>query len=152
MPEGGNIAAELAEDHEHIQSLLTEALALSPGDGGRRSVINEASVWLLRHSTAEERYLYPAIREHLPDGARLARDQERDQAHVAALVEAVAGRDEQDEVFEDLLHQLFIAVGEHIATQDTTLFPLLLDACPPDQADDLARLVQSVRRGGLRRV
>jgi hypothetical protein len=147
MPDGGNIAMELAEDHAYIQGLLTQAMGLSPGDSGRRGVINEASVWLLRHTSAEERFLYPAIREHLPEGDGLALEQELERVRIVGLIEGVAERENQDEVFEELLQQLFVAVGVHITALDTTLLPMLLDTCLPEEAEDLGSRIRSVKRG-----
>lgn len=151
MPDGGNVALELAEDHAYIHGLLAQALRLSPGDAGRRRVINEASVWLLRHTAAEERFLDPAIREHLPEGDGLALEQELERIRIADLIEKVAERDDQDETFENLLQQLFLAVGEHISAQDTTLLPMLIDACPPEAIEKLGEQIRSVKRGARTR-
>src|SRR4051812_79810 len=67
-----SIVDALQSDHRAIAELLEETVsepdAEDAGAAREQLVMN-----LVRHFVAEEQYLYPALREELPEGAALAR-------------------------------------------------------------------------------
>ncbi|GAA4586674.1 hypothetical protein GCM10023107_03380 [Actinoplanes octamycinicus] len=81
---------------------------------------------LSRHLSAEEQYLYPAIREAVPDGDRIA---DRELAEDRALLELMRDDTARDELTR--------AIHRHVEADETELFPLLEQMVP---ADDMIRL------------
>ncbi|BCJ40404.1 hemerythrin [Actinoplanes ianthinogenes] len=80
---------------------------------------------LSRHLSAEEQYLYPAIREAVPDGDRIA-DRELAEDHALLLL-----------MKEDRRDELAAAIHRHVEADTTELLPLLEQMVP---ADDMIRL------------
>lgn len=71
---GRSVVAVLSEEHLKLQALSTElASASSTPDH-----VDVLTAWVSRHLSAEQRYLYPVVRELLPEGERLI-EQELDQ-------------------------------------------------------------------------
>ncbi|MET8147110.1 hemerythrin domain-containing protein [Actinoplanes sp. NPDC049668] len=61
----------LVHDHREVEELFDKFEATA--DPERRQDISEAAITeLVRHSVAEEQYLYPAARKALPDGDEIA--------------------------------------------------------------------------------
>lgn len=77
MGHGGNVIDELTTDHREVEELFGKIEALPPGHKDRKLYADQATIELVRHSVAEEAYLYPAVREHVPGGGALA-DKELD--------------------------------------------------------------------------
>ncbi|WIM93832.1 hemerythrin domain-containing protein [Actinoplanes oblitus] len=121
-PVGGTISGRsvvdvLNEQHRQI-------LDLTSGDVSD-STHSVLIATLSRHLSAEEQYLYPAIREAVPDGDRIA-DRELAEDHTLLTLMKEGRRDE-----------LIAAIHRHVEADTTELFPLLEQMVP---ADDMIRL------------
>jgi hypothetical protein len=67
-------AVELAREHDEIDRLATLISTLGTG-AARRAVVLELCNRYAVHAQVEARYLMPAVRRHLPEGARIAADE-----------------------------------------------------------------------------
>lgn len=128
----------LVRDHRVVETLFAELETGEGGPGHRHDVVEVVVAELVRHAVAEELYLYPAVREHLPDGDQLADHELRHHAEVERTLETLddAGA----------LATLMTAVRAHVAEQERDLFPRLRQVCPPDRLADLGRRVEAAKR------
>ncbi|MEU6219352.1 hemerythrin domain-containing protein [Streptomyces sp. NPDC047022] len=142
MGHGGNVIDELTTDHREVEEFFGRLRALPVGHKDRRTVLDELTIELVRHSVAEEMYLYPAAREHLPDGDALADREIQDHAEVERLLKALESCDADHPEFEVLVRKLIIDVTEHVAEEEQQLFPGLAQVCAPEE---LKRLGDQIR-------
>ncbi|MCW2677977.1 MAG: uncharacterized protein JWR70_3017, partial [Modestobacter sp.] len=56
----------LTTDHHEVLDLVGRIPSADPAQ--RRDMADTVIAELMRHSVAEEMYVYPAMRDHLPDG------------------------------------------------------------------------------------
>jgi hemerythrin superfamily protein len=63
---GTDVVDELTRDHREVTALLDELLETNDPET-RRDMVDAAATELVRHSVAEEMYVYPAMRDHLPE-------------------------------------------------------------------------------------
>lgn len=84
VPPGRSIISVLTDEHLELEALSAELLQATPPRKDLASVVTAA---VTRHLSAEEQYLYPAVRALLPDGDRIA-DEEID--HDTALLRQLA--------------------------------------------------------------
>ncbi|GAA2708386.1 hemerythrin domain-containing protein [Actinoplanes palleronii] len=118
---GRSVVDVLSEQHRELISLGARALA---DDSAKvRSVLIAT---LSRHLSAEEQYLYPAVRTAVPDGDRIA---DRELAEDRELLTLM-----QD---ENRLAEIVAAVERHVEADAGELFPLLEQMVP---AEDMIRL------------
>ncbi|GAA2632513.1 hypothetical protein GCM10010307_25920 [Streptomyces vastus] len=68
MAHEGNVITELVTDHREVEGIFGRIEALPPGDKDRKVYADQATMELVRHSVAEEEYLYPAVRQYFPMG------------------------------------------------------------------------------------
>ena len=66
---GLDVVDVLTTDHDEATALLAE-ISATPDAETRRDLADTLIAELVRHSVAEEMYVYPAMRKHLPDGKR----------------------------------------------------------------------------------
>lgn len=62
-----DVVAVLTTDHHEVLDLLQQIKASTDGEQ-RRDLADTVISELVRHSVAEEMYVYPAMRKHLSDG------------------------------------------------------------------------------------
>ncbi|GAA1405521.1 hypothetical protein GCM10009639_52560 [Kitasatospora putterlickiae] len=120
MGHGGSVIEELMADHREVAELFDGLQALPPGDDRRRQIVDEFTIELVRHSVAEEQYLYPAVREHVPGGATPADKEIADHAAVERLLKELEGMAAADGRFA-LAERVVAEVTEHIADEEDNL-------------------------------
>src|SRR3954454_9842056 len=65
-----DVIDELITDHQEALQLLDRIASISDVDE-RRNLADIVISEIVRHSVSEEMYVYPAMREHLPDGEQV---------------------------------------------------------------------------------
>ncbi|MGW0553936.1 hemerythrin domain-containing protein [Streptomyces sp. NPDC002926] len=146
MAHGGDVINELTTDHREVDDLFDRIERAEPGSPERRNLTDRLTIELVRHSVAEEEYLYPAVRRHLRDGNTLADKEIADHGRVEELLKDLEGRDAADPEFNYLLAQLRTEVEAHVRDEETHLFVQLQAACAPGELERLGDEVRSAKR------
>ncbi|WP_042369430.1 hemerythrin domain-containing protein [Streptacidiphilus neutrinimicus] len=145
MGHGGNVIVELTTDHREVESMFEQIQALPAGHPERRAIADRFTVELVRHSVAEEMYLYPAVRTYLPDGDALADRELEEHAHAEELLKVLEGVEVTDRRFDETLALLIAEVKAHLADEEAHLFPALADTCSPGKLDTLGDQVRKAK-------
>ena len=145
MDHGGNVIEELAADHRDILELLERLQAATAAAHVRDSLLARVTAELTGHTSAEEQYIYPTVREFVPDGAALADQELADHARIEALLRKLEHAPDRGGEFDELLGQLIAEVGAHMSDEEERLFPALARACSPDALDELGRTVRTAK-------
>lgn len=135
----------LAHDHEQVKQMLTEfekgptAATGASGDhlALRKKMAEELIIEESKHEAVEEMYFWPAVREHVPSGDELADkaiSQEQEGKEVLAKLDKL---DASDAEFEKLLSEFIKAGREHIAFEETQVWPALRAALSDQQSTEL---------------
>jgi hemerythrin superfamily protein len=136
----------LVTDHRTVESLFAE-LEAGTGDPEHRKRLSDVAIAeLVRHSVAEEMYLYPAARKALPDGERVSEHEIREHAEAEVLMNRIDGMDATDPEFEPTVAELIRAIRHHIRAEEADLFPRMRQACSPDDLAQLGRRAEAVKK------
>lgn len=146
MGHGGDVTQELTTDHREVDELFEQIRAVPSGDAERKKLVDQATIELVRHSVAEEMYLYPAVREHVPDGAALADKELTDHNEVEQMLKDLEQREADAPDFDELLGKLMSDVTEHVRDEEERLFPQLRAACPQEKLDELGDKVRKAKK------
>ncbi|BCL27976.1 hemerythrin domain-containing protein [Streptomyces aurantiacus] len=146
MGHGGNVISELTTDHREVDELFAQIEALPADDQDRRRLADQLTMELIRHSVAEEAYLYPTVRRYVDDGDDLADKELADHAEVERLLKELEGCEPGDGRFESLVTQLKASVTTHVADEEGHLFPALADVCSPEALEKLGEKVRSAKK------
>jgi hypothetical protein len=143
----------LTRDHDRVTALLKQLKAL-PGvtEGGseaerlrRQSLVDLIARTLASHEPAEQRHLWPAVREVLADGDRLADqalEQETEGTRTLADLQRTSPHSEE---FDDLVQRLEERLRRHVAFEDA-VFARLRQTLSQDDREQLgARIVETWR-------
>jgi hemerythrin superfamily protein len=145
MGHGGNIIEELKADHREVEAMFNTINAMPMGDPRRREIADEFTIELVRHSVAEEMYLYPAVREHVTGGGPVADKEIEDHSKVEELLKQLEGMEANRSEFDTLVTRIITEVTGHVADEENRLFPALAAACTPQQLNELGDKVRSAK-------
>jgi hemerythrin superfamily protein len=136
-----NLISVITEDHREVEAVFQE---LESGEGTpehRRDLADHVIAELVRHSVAEEEYMYPAAREALEGGDELADHELEEHAEAEKLMKQLDGLDPTDPRFDELLGTLMAEIRHHIEEEESDLLPKLEAACSEEQLRDLGEKV-----------
>lgn len=145
----------LSADHADVKGMLT-VLRDSPGHDNENDAIQaarqEVAVYLVmdssRHEAAEEQFFWPVVRDRVSDGNALADkaiSQEQRTKGILARLDKLNSRDEE---FDRLLAEYIPAARQHIAFEETQVWPSLRQALTPAEAQDLGEKIQAAEDKG----
>lgn len=143
-----DVIAILTHDHREVQALFNELDRTRDGADPeqRKNLVDRATIELVRHATAEEQFLYPAVRLNVDGGAELADRELRDHAQVERSLKELEGMQPGEEPFEPTLQHLIALVNEHIADEEQVLFPGLRAVCTQEDLVEIGRMVSTAKR------
>jgi hypothetical protein len=140
-----NVFEVLRRDHEQVKQVLTEFEAGPTAATGaseselalRKKMAEELIIEESKHEAVEEMYFWPAVRERIPGGDQFA-DKAIGQEQEAKEVLTKLGKlDAGNPEFEALLSELIKAGREHIAFEETQVWPALRSALTEAEAVEL---------------
>lgn len=135
----------IVTDHRAAQAVFAE-IEGSSDPGLRRELVEHVIAELVRHSVAEEQYLYPTAREVLPDGDRIADHEIAEHTEVEQVMKAIEKADATGPEFDRLVRQLIDDVRHHLRDEEDDLLPRLRAACDPEELRALGRKFEQSKR------
>ncbi|MFE7425679.1 hemerythrin domain-containing protein [Streptomyces sp. NPDC057545] len=146
MEHSPDVIAELTADHREVEELFTRIEEATPGSAERKQLADQLTIELVRHSVAEEQYLYPAAREHLEGGDALADKELADHGRVEQLLKDLEATDADDREFNRLLVHLKTEVFAHVKDEEDNLFVQLREGCHPFVLESLGEKVRHAKK------
>ncbi|MGW7488245.1 hemerythrin domain-containing protein [Streptomyces sp. NPDC054786] len=146
MGHGGDVIAELTTDHREVDDLFKQFEDAPPGSKDRRRLVDALTIELVRHSVAEEEYLYPAVREHLEEGDTLADKELADHARVEQLLDDLQQREADDLDFDRLVLKLRTEVTAHVDDEENHLFTQLRTHVHPYVLEELGNKIRQAKK------
>lgn len=132
----------LGQDHQEVKRMLAEleqgpTAATGASDNHlalRKKMVEQLIIEESKHEALEEMYFWPAVRDKLEDGDRVAdtaTGQEQEGKEVLAQLDKLAA--DQPE-FEQLVSTFIAAGREHIGYEEGQVWPQLRSQLTPDEA------------------
>jgi hypothetical protein len=101
---------------------------------------------LVRHSVAEEMFMYPAARKALPDGDKIADHELAEHAEAEEDMKRLEGVAATDPQFDVLMSKLISDVRHHIEDEEAKLLPRMAESCQPDELRELGAKVLRAKK------
>src|SRR5205814_7186231 len=102
MTEEVDMIDVLIKDHGEVEEMFVDLESGQGGPAHRREVADRVITELVRHSVAEEQYLYPATRDVLPGGDALADQEIAEHAAAERVMKELEGTDPMEPAFDTL--------------------------------------------------
>ena len=134
----------LTTDHHEVLDLLGRIPSADPAQ--RRDMADTIIAELMRHSVAEEMHVYPAMKDHLPDGeSRVQHDIEEHQELIEVMKE-LEDVDSADPRFLQTLGRLETVLRDHVTDEESDQFPLLRAHLTREQLVEIGAKVEAAKK------
>lgn len=146
MGHGGDVIDELTYDHREVDDLFARIEQLAPGDPERKHLMDQLTIELVRHSVAEEQYLYPAARQFLDGGDEIVDREIADHASVERMLKEIEGLEVDDPQFNRLVIRLKAEIAAHLRDEEENLFVQLRRTCDAKELNDLGDRIRAAKK------
>ncbi len=143
----------LANDHEQVKLLLSQFEAAPAAAGVNDSLLAArkklAEILVIeesKHEAIEEMYFWPAVRKLVPDGDKLADQAISQEQEGKELLAKLDKLDAGNPEFDRLLGQFIMAARDHIAFEETKVWPALRAAMTETEAADLGDSLEQAKK------
>lgn len=143
----------LSEDHSEVKQMLAQLTRERPGRQAGREKLAERKQTAARliteesrHEAAEEMVFWPAVREKLPDGDKLAdtaTGQEEEAKKVLAKLDKLEAGSKE---FEELIAAFAKDGQEHITYEETEVWPHMRKALSKREATEMGKKMLEAKK------
>ncbi|MGH8878127.1 MAG: hemerythrin domain-containing protein [Stackebrandtia sp.] len=142
---GKNLINVITSDHRAIEAAFNELENKSMTPETRGALVDHVIAELVRHSVAEEQFMYPAVRKYVSGGDEIADHEIEEHAEAERVMKDLDEMDVTDPRFEAKLHELMSDINHHVHEEESTLLPNLAAACSIDELQSLGEKVVAAK-------
>ena len=135
----------LTTDHREVVALLAQIWTTDNPDR-RRDLADTVISELVRHAVAEEMYVYPAMREHLPDGDEAVEHDIDEHKEIERTLKELEKVEATDPRFTQVVRDLETKLAHHVEDEETEQFPQLRARIPVEKLVKLAGKVETAKK------
>jgi hemerythrin superfamily protein/carbon monoxide dehydrogenase subunit G len=143
--DGRDVVDVLTADHREATALIADIWATAEPEA-KRDMADMLISELVRHAVAEEMHVYPAMREHLPNGEAAVEHDIEEHQELEARMKELEAIDATDPRFAAVLRQLESTLVDHVADEEREHFPQLRASLPREDLVELASKVETAKR------
>jgi hemerythrin superfamily protein len=135
----------LITDHREALDLL-DRIARSSNPAEKRDLADTVIAEVVRHAIAEEMYVYPAMREHLPEGDEEVEHDVEEHKELEETMKQLESVDAGEARFDDLVRQMTEQLRHHAHDEESEQFPKLRAQVPHDQLVEMREKVETAKK------
>lgn len=143
--EKSDLVHVLTTDHREVEQAFQQLESGVMDPSQRGELVAHVITELVRHSVAEEQYLYPETRKALQDGDQIADRELQEHAEAERIMKDLERAEAGTAEFEELLARLKSAVRDHVHEEETELLPALASAVSSQRLAELGEAVQRAK-------
>lgn len=144
-PPAGDVIDVLTSDHRDATALVGEIRTITD-PMIRRDLTDTLISELVRHAVAEEMYVYPAMKKHLPDGEKAVEHDIEEHKELEKTMKQLEGADVSSAEFMQSLDKLSAILADHVQDEETEQFPGLRRHIPQEELTELAAKVETAKK------
>ncbi|MFD1212554.1 hemerythrin domain-containing protein [Arthrobacter sp. GCM10027362] len=142
---GTDVIDILTTDHKEMLELLGQ-IEGTPDTGQRKDLADTVIAEVMRHAVAEEMYVYPAIKEHVPNGPEVVKHDKQEHEEIVQVMKQMEDVDAADPRFMELVRQLEAQLRHHASDEESNQFPQLRAHIPGEKLVDMGEKVEKAKK------
>jgi hemerythrin-like domain-containing protein len=135
----------LTTDHHEVLDLLQQ-IKITTDAEERRDLADTVISELVRHSVAEEMYVYPAMKKYLPDGDEAVDHDVEEHKELEQTMKKLESVDAQSGEFAQLLGELEDILRDHVSDEENEQFPQLRVQVPREELIEIGGKVENAKK------
>ncbi|MDP9417757.1 MAG: hemerythrin domain-containing protein [Actinomycetota bacterium] len=140
-----DVISILTTDHREFFDLIAQ-IGATPDPERQRDLTDTLIAEIVRHSVGEEMYVYPAMRDHLPNGKEAADHDTEEHKEIERTMKSLEGADAGDPEFLSLVTQLEDLLRHHVEDEEREQFPQLRAHLSPDDLVKLGGKLETAKK------
>ena len=132
-----DLVTVITEDHRSVEKVFDELQRGNGSDEHRRNLADHMIAELVRHSVAEEQFMYPATRKYVAGGDDIADHEISEHGEVEQLLKNLEGVDPSHARFNELVSAVVENVRHHVEEEENDLLPKLRSAVSEQELREL---------------
>lgn len=136
----------LTQEHREVEDLLDQLSMQADQEQDPRDIADVVIASLVRHSVAEEMYVYPVMREHLEDGDEAVEHDISEHQELEELLKELEGLEPADGQFTEVVARLREVLADHVSDEEDEQFPKLRAAIPAETLVELRAKVEMAEK------
>jgi hemerythrin-like domain-containing protein len=149
-----NVFDVLGHDHDEVKQMLAELEAGPTAATGadssdlarRKKLVEQLVIEESKHEAVEEMYFWPAVRDKIPDGGRLADTAIGQEQEGKKVLDKLDKAEASEPEFEQLVTTIIQAGREHISYEETKVWPQLRTALSAQEASELGDKIEQGKK------
>jgi hemerythrin superfamily protein len=143
---GTDVVDELTADHREATALLDQILTTTTDPQARRDMADTVITELVRHSVAEEMYVYPVIQDTFPDGKKVVEHDIEEHKELERTMKELEGVQADDPRFTELVTELRRLLHHHATDEENEQFPELRARVPREKLVQMREQVDTAKK------
>ena len=143
--QGDDVVDILTTDHREVLELVQRIPSVEDANV-RRDMADTVIAEVMRHSVAEEMYVYPVMRDQLPDGEEEVKHDVDEHQKLEEVMKKLENIDANDAHFFDVVTELKNLLAHHASDEENDQFPQLRATIPEDQLVEIGRKVEAAKK------
>ena len=139
-----DVVDELTTDHREALALL-DRIAASTDPEEKRDLADTVIAEVVRHSVAEEMYVYPAMRKHVADGEKEVEHDVEEHKQLEETMKRLESVDASEPRFDQLVREMTDQLRHHAHDEESEQFPKLREKLPREELVQLREKVQTAK-------
>jgi hemerythrin superfamily protein len=135
----------LTADHRDMIGLI-EQIESTTDVSQRRDLADTLIAEVMRHAVAEEMYVYPAMKDHVPNGADEVEHDKKEHDEIVKLMKQLERVEPSDQTFMELVRQLQSKLSHHANDEESDQFPKLRVHIPGEKLVDMGEKVEKAKK------
>ncbi|MEI2784656.1 MAG: hemerythrin domain-containing protein [Candidatus Nanopelagicales bacterium] len=135
----------LMSEHREVESLLDQ-IAQPEQQPNARDIADQVIAMLIKHSVAEEMYVYPAMEQYLEDGKQDVEHDKAEHQELEELLKQLEGLDVSDPQFPRCVSRIQEVPADHVSDEESEQFPKMRAAIPAETLVELRGKVEMAEK------
>jgi hemerythrin superfamily protein len=135
----------LTADHRDMIGLI-EQIESTTDVSQRRDLADTLIAEVMRHAVAEEMYVYPAMKDHVPNGADEVEHDKKEHDEIVKLMKQLERVEPSVQIFMELVRQLQSKLSHHANDEESDQFPKLRVHIPGEKLVDMGEKVEKAKK------
>ena len=123
-PQGAGVTQILTTDHWEMMELIAQ-IERATDPEQRRELADTVIAEVMRHSVAEEMYVYPAMEKQLPNGSAEADHDRKEHDEIVQVMKQIEDADASEPAFMERIQELKKQLDHHAEDEESDQFPKL---------------------------
>lgn len=142
---GSDVVDILTTDHREMIELISE-IGRTADPSQRRDLADTLIAEVMRHAVAEEMFVYPAMKDHVPNGPEEVEHDKKEHDEIVKLMKRIEDVDPSDPTFMGLVRELESQLTHHAGDEESEQFPKLRTHIPAEKLVDMGKKVQNAKK------